>query len=113
MKLVWVTLEFDGIHRWPKATEEVRWLSFPHRHLFRVKACVQVVRDDREVEFFILRDKIRKFIDSAFVKDSVGCYLLDDHSCESIAGLLSANFNLYEVEVSEDGQNGAVVRCEP
>jgi hypothetical protein len=67
------------------------------------------VDGDREIEFIMLKHRLEKFVDSW--GEIVG-------SCESQAILilefLRASYpgRVYRVEVSEDGENGAIVEDE-
>lgn len=100
--IVWVTDQFEGYHRWAAAPEEVDFLKEWHRHLFHVKMGVRVTGLDREVEFFMLKrlldKKLGKYRNEKF-----------EASCEMIATDLLDHFNAEFVEVSEDGENGAIV----
>lgn len=110
---IWVTWARHGIHRYPDAPSEVAYLSNLHRHLFKFKVTVSVQHDDREIEFHMLQNWCMSLYGS-------GELALDFQSCEMIArGLLSrlvdkyGHNRYYEVEVSEDGECGAVVTHEP
>ena len=104
---VWVTTSFVGFHYWEQAPEEVAFLRNVHRHVFHVKATVDVSHSDRDVEFFILKRNLniycQKFEGTTFT-----------YSCEQLAAFLgdwlqADNFVVRSVEVSEDGENGARV----
>jgi len=104
---VWVTDTFAALHRWKDAPESVKFLRDYHRHVFHVKLTVRVRGDDREVEFFTLKRNLRDVLNVGY-HDKVF-----DLSCEQVAAQLLIYFqNQYEVqsvEVSEDGENGALV----
>lgn len=110
-RFVWVTHRFVGFHQWPDAPVERAYLSFPHRHVFHVTATVKVMHDDREVEFHDLLAQLTALCDE-LKRDELG-------SCEQIAGQLATALaerypNRYlEVEVSEDGENGATLIASP
>jgi len=103
---VWATAEFEGVHQWEQAPAEVSYLRYPHRHLFKVKVGVSVSSvKDREIEFITLKHRIQSFMSEIKVE-----------SCEQIAKqILSYLRKLYPnrqyfVEVSEDGENGVLVK---
>lgn len=108
MKRIWVTTQFKGFHIWGEAPEEVEFLRNNHRHLFKVKITIEVLHDNRELEFFILQEILDTFIDVELTKDNLG-------SCEMIGEQIKLYFEkeypnrFIEVEVSEDGENGAIV----
>jgi len=106
--LVWCTLEFEGWHKWDKAPNEVDYLRFPHRHIFKVQVFIEVKTNDREIEFITLKHQCQQIV-SGFDKENVG-------SCEQIAEAIIAQVKqIYPnravgADVSEDGENGARVQ---
>ena len=119
--LVWTRVDLPGFHRWPDAPDGRGYLRDRHRHLFRVTISVRVSSDDREVEFHDLADALTAWW-SAKAKahgDGVLCVEWGDKSCEAIAKLIVADWQVaagarwMRVEVSEDGQSGAIVEVTP
>jgi 6-pyruvoyl-tetrahydropterin synthase len=103
---VYCTLRFIGFHRWKDAPEEFAHLRSRHRHEFHVRVDVLVEHDDREVEFQLLKHDVRKLIEKA---QAATPNSVEEWSCESWAlYLLEAVPYCVRVEVSEDGENGAV-----
>lgn len=100
--VVWVTTCFEGWHRWKNAPAEHVYLRDWHRHIFHVKLYVTVTHDDRDVEFIHLKRKVTEFLRAEYEGQKF------EDSCESIANRLLAEFTAFKVEVSEDGENGAV-----
>lgn len=100
---VFITTRFAALHRWPNAPEEVAFLRDFHRHEFHVKLCVPVSHNDRDVEFIMLKEGVDSYIRRTYE----GCKF--PFSCEHIASDLLTVFGASRVEVSEDGENGAVV----
>lgn len=110
---VFVTTQFEGMHRWKDAPEQVDFLRSYHRHMFHVRLEVEVVEEDREIEFILLRRELVGLIETLFSGRKM------DESCETIAKKI-ADFMTREkhmcynravkCEVSEDGENGAVVQ---
>lgn len=103
-----VRFDFMATHHWPKAPSEVSFLKKEHRHLFKVSAKIEVSHNDRELEFFIVQSNLKDFV-------KTWGYQLGSMSCEDMA-IKIAMFILYSygdrkvsVEVSEDGENSAIV----
>lgn len=100
---VYVTTQFVAFHRWTEAPDEVAFLRQFHRHVFHVKMLMHVAHNDRDLEFFILKARLEAYIQSKLV----GRYV--DWSCETMATMILNQFEAAQVDVSEDGENGAVV----
>jgi hypothetical protein len=102
-KIIWVTFQRAGFHRYPNAPEDVGYLAFEHRHLFKFKVGIEVFHDDREIEF-------HQFL--RWLESTGSMANLDYRSCEMIADDLAREIqNRYpnrdlEIEVSEDGECG-------
>jgi hypothetical protein len=104
---VWVTSEFEGYHRWKDAPDDVAFLRDFHRHIFKVKLLIEVTHNNRDVEFFQLKRKLKREL-------LIWNNQKFEDSCEMIAAQLLRAFNAAQVEVSEDGENGAIVCvCSP
>jgi len=101
-----VRWQFEGFHFYGDAPVDVKFLRHDHRHLFKCSAKIEVTHDDRELEFFLVQRKL---------KSTFGDGQMNFMSCEMIAKeILSFLQNTYgfrdmEIEVSEDGENSAVV----
>jgi hypothetical protein len=103
--VVYCTVLFEGIHCWPECPfEEVKYLRDPHRHIFHIKAHKQVFHDDRDVEFIMLKHQVETYLRDTYPRGRMGLT-----SCEMLGRELMNKFGLIEVEVSEDGENGAIV----
>lgn len=109
---VWVTSHFAGFHRWKDAPEKVAFLRDWHRHVFHVKLSVCVSHANREVEFFILKEKLDNVLQTEFNQQRF------ELSCESIALKIielmqvDEDIDVASCEVSEDNENGATVVVE-
>lgn len=109
---IWVTFQRHGLHRYPLAPNDVAYLRSIHRHLFKFKVSIQVHHDDREIEFHQFQNWLESLYDEQHLK-------LDYKSCEMIAEELLAQVALkypsrwVEIEVSEDGECGAVLVWTP
>jgi len=110
---VLVKTSFEALHSWPSCNiPEVYFLGNPHHHVFDVVAEVEVQRDDREVEFFVLKSQVDEQIDIILNLHGYkqGMYFYTPMSCEMMCKrLLEYMPALVSVEVWEDGKRGARV----
>lgn len=104
---VWVKHSSSGFHSWPDATPHREYLSHPHRHQFVTTVWLTVEHGDREVEFHDVLDAVSRVMYDG--RDFGPC------SCEAIASKVLTEVVRYwpgrdcVVEVSEDGECGALV----
>ena len=107
-KSIWVTFQKEGIHKYPDAPDEVEFLRYPHRHIFKFKVQIDVEHDDRDIEFFIFK----RWLESLYQGNILQ---LDYKSCEMISDDLYLQINnkypnrFVVIDVSEDGENGCQV----
>jgi hypothetical protein len=101
---VYATTRFEGFHRWPDAPDEVAFLRDRHRHVFHVRAEASVSHGDRDVEFILLKRAVDRTVGAIKYE-----YDTSTWSCEQWAECLLGRLKLDRVEVSEDGENGAIV----
>lgn len=105
-----VRTNFEGIHQYTNAPEEVDFLRYPHRHIFYVEAEIEVKHDDRELEFVIVKRAINRFL--------FGKPFTVQYSCEQMAkdiiGMLEEKFGERHITVGvyEDNENGGKVTNE-
>jgi hypothetical protein len=115
-RAIWVTFQKEGIHCYPRALTDpeladVSFLGHPHRHIFHFKVSIQVSHNDRDIEFI----QFKRWLESLFDGFGEGAMEIDYKSCEMLAEeLLNTICRKYpnramSVEVSEDGENGAVL----
>ena len=121
---VYCTVQIEATHNWPDCPfDEVDYLRVPHRHVFHIKAYAPVTHSDRDVEFIMLKHKIRDYLVNKYgvfetiptVKGTSTYYthcVFGAMSCEMLAEELIGRFHLTCCEVSEDNENGALVRVE-
>lgn len=108
---IYVRTEFVGFHQWTDAPEQVKFLRDLHRHIFGVRVKVSVTHSNRDVEFFTLKEQVESYITSCLLphlEKNPGL------SCEMLASLVGdylarCSYNVLEVEVNEDGENGGIV----
>ena len=118
-KMIWVTFRKEGIHKYPAALTDpalatgdeydVSFLGYPHRHIFHFKVWISVEHSDRAIEFI----QFKRWLENLY---NQGTLQLDYKSCEMMAEDLyqqiAAKYPGREVwiEVSEDGENGALIK---
>ena len=104
-----VKTSFISFHCWPTAPVEVSFLQNPHRHVFHVVCRFDVVHADRDLEFFIMQQKINNVIGPLASDLS----RIINWSCEKWAEEIAAQLpNVCYVSVHEDGENGAILTIE-
>jgi hypothetical protein len=118
-RMIFVTFTKEGIHKYPAAASDpalatgdeydVSFLATPHRHIFHFKVWISVEHSDRAIEFI----QFKRWLENLY---SQGTLQLDYKSCEMMAE------DLYDqivakhpgrevwIEVSEDGENGALIK---
>lgn len=120
-KTVTVRTQFESLHQWPTAPEQVSYLRHPHRHIFHVVVTANVTHGDRQVEFhMMLRDSLRVVIELFLKANGAGVYSAGNEStnrlnvismsCEDMAekigmALITAGYNIASVSVGEDDEN--------
>lgn len=116
-KRIFVTFQRAGIHCYPEAginpdLSSVAYLANPHRHMFHFKVSIDVMHNNREIEFIMFKEWLERLYSSNTLQ-------LNNHSCEMIAEELYTKIqeNYPErtviIEVSEDGENGAIITFNP
>lgn len=103
-KRIFITFQFEAIHRWDTCPfEDVAFLRAPHRHIFHVRMEKIVLHNDRDVEFIMWKRKILEYVRGHLEGQDLG-----NTSCENLAETFAIIFDSCKVEVSEDGENGAI-----
>jgi len=118
---IWVTFRKEGIHCYPAAATDpalatgdeydVSFLGTPHRHIFHFRVWIDVLHNDRDIEFI----QFKRWLENLY---KAGILQLDYKSCEMMADDLYAEIaarypdRAVWIEVAEDGENGALIRYE-
>jgi hypothetical protein len=121
VRKIWVTFQKEGIHCYPAAATDpqlatgneydVSFLGTPHRHIFHFRVWIDVVHNDRDIEFI----QFKRWLENLYKENILQ---LDYKSCEMMSDDLylqiSAKYpgRTVWVEVAEDGENGALVKYE-
>ena len=115
---IWITWQREGIHKYPAALTDpaladVQFLGYPHRHIFHFRVWIDVFHNDRDLEFI----QFKRWCESLY--HGQGAVLSLDHkSCEMMADDLYIQIasrypgRVVHIEVSEDGENGALIKYE-
>jgi hypothetical protein len=115
---IWITWQKEGIHKYPAALTDpaladVQFLGYPHRHIFHFRVWIDVFHNDRDLEFI----QFKRWCESLY--NGHGAVLSLDHkSCEMMADDLYIQIagrypnRAVWIEVSEDGENGALIKYE-
>jgi hypothetical protein len=118
---IWVTFQKEGIHKYPAAATDpnlatgdefdVSFLGQPHRHIFHFRVWVDVVHNDRDIEFI----QFKRWLERLY---NTGTLQLDYKSVEMMSDDLYTQISTRYptravwIEVSEDGENGCLIRYE-
>jgi hypothetical protein len=118
---IWITFRKEGIHCYPAAATDpalktgneydVSFLGTPHRHIFHFRVWIDVLHNDRDIEFI----QFKRWLENLY-KD--GILQLDYKSCEMMADDLYIQIagrypdRAVWIEVAEDGENGALIKYE-
>jgi hypothetical protein len=108
--LIVVKTQFEGIHSWDKCPyNDVKFLCWPHRHIFHVIMKIKVSHDDRELEFIRVKRELEEYL-KLFPLN------LGSRSCEMIAKEIAMYFTpifpVYMISVFEDEESGSEVYFE-
>lgn len=106
--MIWAVVRttFEGSHCWPGAPEgPEEHLRNTHRHLFHVTVWVEQRHDNRDIEYL----GFKRWLDGELRTGELGA-----RSCEMLADEIKdivrrKTGTRVRVEVSEDGENGALV----
>ena len=118
---IWVRFQKEGIHRYPAAATDpalatgdeydVSFLASPHRHIFHFRVWIDVIHNDRDIEFI----QFKRWLERLYAD---GVLALDYKSCEMMADDLYIHIadrypdRAVWIEVAEDGENGCLIRYE-
>jgi hypothetical protein len=118
---IWITFRKEGIHCYPAAATDpalatgdqydVSFLGTPHRHIFHFRVWIDVIHNDRDIEFI----QFKRWLENLYRDDVLK---LDYKSCEMMADDLYLQIasrypdRAVWIEVAEDGENGALIKYE-
>jgi hypothetical protein len=117
-RMIWVTFNKEGIHRYPAASTDpklasgdeydVSFLGMPHRHIFHFTVGIQVFHNDRDIEFI----QFKRWLENLYKEGTLelnfkSCEMISDDLYEQIASRYTGRD--VEISVSEDNENGATI----
>jgi hypothetical protein len=118
---IFVQFQKEGIHCYPAAATDpnlctageydVSFLASPHRHVFWFKVWIDVWHSNRDLEFI----QFKRWLESLYGKDILQ---LDFKSVEMLADDLYVQIaqrypdRAVWIEISEDGENGCLIKYE-
>ncbi len=118
-KMIWVTFQKEGMHKYPAALTDpslatgdeydVSFLGYPHRHIFHFKVWIGVTHNDRDIEFIQFKRWLQNlYADATLSLDFKSCEMMSD----DLYDMISKKYPSREVwiEVSEDGENGSFIK---
>ena len=118
---IWVTFQKEGIHCYPAASTDpllatgdeydVSFLGTPHRHIFHFRVWIDVVHNDRDIEFIQFKRWLENLYKEGTIKlDYKSCEMMSDDLYLQIAAKYPGR--AVWIEVAEDGENGALIKYE-
>jgi len=116
---IWVTFRKEGIHRYPAADTDpalatgdeydVSFLASPHRHMFHFRVWIDVWHNDRDIEFIQFKRWLENlYRDATLSLDYKSCEMMADDLYNQIAARYPDR--VIWIDVSEDGENGALIQ---
>jgi hypothetical protein len=85
MKMIWVTFQKKGFHRYPDAPDEVEYLKSVHRHQFHFKVGIEVTHDNRDIEFHMFQTFCESLYEGTIKVDYKSCEMIANDLYEEIA----------------------------
>ena len=118
---IWVTFQKEGIHKYPAALTDpalatgdeydVSFLGYPHRHMFHFRVAIKVTHNDRDIEFIQFKRWLENlYKDNVIELDYKSCEMMSDDLFDQIVAKYPDRD--IKIEISEDGENGALVEYE-
>jgi len=115
---IWVTFQKEGIHKYPAALTDpalatgdeydVSFLGYPHRHMFHFRVAIKVTHNDRDIEFIQFNRWLENlYKDNVIELDYKSCEMMSDDLFDQIVAKYPGRD--IKIEISEDGENGALV----
>ena len=113
LRYIEVTFQREGVHKYPAALEDpklaaVRFLGYPHRHIFHFRVRVSVSHNDRDIEFILFKRELESlYNDNLFFLDYMSCEMIADDLYKEISAKYPSRF--VEISVAEDNENGCSI----
>lgn len=99
-----INTQFPALHCWPGCDiHGMEYLRNPHRHVFYVRLKMEVMHDDRDVEFINFKKQVDKELQEKYYNKDLG-----HTSCEMLCDAFLGKWNRVSyVRVMEDNENGS------
>jgi hypothetical protein len=121
-RMIWVTFRKEGIHCYPAAKTDptlntndeydVSFLAHPHRHIFHFRVAIEVLHNDRDIEFIQFKRWLESLYNQSILElDYKSCEMIADDLYDQIAVRYPAR--KITIDVSEDGENGCEIEYNP
>lgn len=116
-KYVIIREHVAGSHQWEDAPREVNYLRNEHRHTFIYEVKIRVEHGDRDVEFFMFKNKLNSVLKTMYPNID-GILRFGRRSCEMISEevfnkIKQMGFdNVQSVYFYEDGLDGGGVEAD-
>lgn len=100
---IWIKHSFEGFHKYEDAPDDVKYLRYHHRHLFKLKVYIEISNNNRDIEFH----QFKKFIQYCIKEENFNL-----KSCEQMSNDLHLLIvheypgREIKIELSEDGECG-------
>jgi|TARA_B100001964_G_scaffold143281_1_gene157957 hypothetical protein len=117
-RMIWVRFQKEGIHCYPAALDDptlatgdeydVSFLGHPHRHTFHFKVWIEVMHDDRDIEFIQFKRWMESLYGTTLELDYKSCEMIADDLYQAISDKFPNRHTW--IEVSEDQENGCFVQ---
>ena len=115
---IWVTFRKEGIHCYPAAATDpglktgdeydVSFLGTPHRHIFHFRVWIDVLHNDRDIEFIQFKRWLENlYADGTLELNHKSCEMISDDLYDQIAARYPDRSIV--INVSEDDENGAAI----
>ena len=117
-RMIWIKFQKEGIHKYPAALEDpnlktgdeydVSFLGYPHRHIFHFNVGIEVLHNDRDIEFIQFKRFCERLLHEGVVQHNFkSCEMISDDLYEQIASRYPERD--IHITVSEDDENGCTI----
>ncbi len=102
--------EFEALHKYTNAPEEVSYLRNEHRHLFKVIIQIEQFHNNRDIEYYMFKTWLNIMLYYMDKPITWSCEMYCDHLSKLIEDKYGAR--KLRIEVNEDNMEGAICEYE-
>lgn len=102
-----IQTQFEGIHKYPEAPKIVAHLRNEHRHTFIVTVQIEVKHNNRDLEFYMVKDYLDGVVHNLLSLNNKSCEMIGDDIHKVISQKYGEDREMI-IEVSEDGKRSSV-----